>query len=282
MKTPLELETEPQFKYRVRLLISYEGTNYCGWQSQLVHITKNSIQNILETALSKIFKEKITCTAAGRTDAGAHATSQNVHFEVSRDPRSIPILLALRTELPFSICARKAWLAPKNFSALSSARAKTYRYYVLNSESRSALNWRTTYWHPHPLNLVTLQAYAEQIIGRHDFKSFQSANGRPPKSSIRTIYKAQWLNPKKNILVFEITGNGFLTQMVRNLVGCQLDLHRKNKPPEELLRLLKAYDRKAIGKPAPASGLFLTKVHYPKTKLEQLEPLAIVRQSKNS
>jgi tRNA pseudouridine38-40 synthase len=262
-----------QSSYRVRLLLSYDGSAYCGWQSQLIHKNKNSIQNILEGALTKIYKQPIACVAAGRTDSGAHAVGQNVHFDVKRNPREIPLLLALRTLLPPSISVRKAWVVPLSFSSISSACAKTYRYYILNADCPSALRWRLTYWHPHHLNLEMLNSYAKQIVGSHDFKSFQSSSGRPPKSSVRRIYQARWYNPKPNLFIFEITGNGFLTQMVRNLVSCQLGLHKKNGRPDDFLQIVNSQDRRKIGRPAPASGLFLTRVYYRKSLLSRIDPM---------
>lgn len=269
-------ESTHTLKQRVRLLLSYEGSRYCGWQSQSEYKNKNSIQNILESALTQIYKEPISCAVAGRTDAGAHAYSQNIHFDVSGDPKRVPLLLALRTLLPFDICARKAWIVPLQFSAHSSAVAKTYRYFIINSEFPAAIGWRYLYWYPHTLDLEKLQTFANLIVGRHDFKSFQSSSGRPPKTSVRKIYRAQWSQPKKNLFVFEITGNGFLTQMVRNLVSCQLELHKKNKTTEDFQDIFKSQNRRLIGKPAPSSGLFLTKVYYPKSLLELCTPLTPV------
>lgn len=257
--------------YRIRLLLSYDGSPYCGWQSQLQHKNKNSVQAILEKVLEKIYKEPITCVAAGRTDAGAHAMKQNIHFNLSKDPRKIPLLLALRTLLPPNIVVQQAWIVPLTFSAISSAKAKTYRYHIVNSDFPSALNWQQTYWYPHHLNIEKLNLFAQEILGRHNFKSFQSSSGRPPKSSFRRIYRAQWFNPSKNNYYFEITGNGFLTQMVRNLVGCQLDLLKKNANIEEFRKILLSENRRLVGRPAPASGLFLYKVHYPKQALSQCE-----------
>ncbi len=267
-------EQTPAKPYRVRLLLSYDGTQFCGWQSQLIHKNKLSVQTHLESALARIYKETIMCVASGRTDAGVHATAQNVHFTLTKDPRTIPLILALRTLLPPTISVRKAWIVPPHFSAISSAAAKTYRYYIFNEQTPSAIMHRFTYWYPYPLRAEELQKFADQLVGHHDFKSFQSAGGRPPKTSHRRIYKAQWTNPKENLFIFEISGNGFLRQMIRNIVSTQLDLYKKDFPPTELQRILAQKDRRVIGKPAPPSGLFLARVHYPKTLLEQSEVIA--------
>lgn len=263
------IEETPAKPFRVRLLISYDGTQFCGWQTQLIHKNKTSLQTQLETVLSRIYKEPISCVASGRTDAGVHATAQNVHFNLSKDPRSLPLLLALRTLLPPTISVRRAWIVPPHFSAISSAVAKTYRYYILNDAVPSAILHRFTYWYPHPLNAEKLQKFADQLVGRHDFKSFQSASGRPPKTTHRRVYRAQWTNPKDNLFIFEISGNGFLRQMIRNLVSTQLTLYKQNQDPSEMQRLLAQKNRRMIGKPAPPMGLFLAKVHYPKSLLDE-------------
>lgn len=255
--------------YRVRLLVNYEGTDFCGWQSQGPIRNKPSVQALLEAALSKIYKQPLHCVAAGRTDAGVHASGQNVHFTLPQDPRKVPLCLALRTLLPPTIVVKKAWITPLLFSALGSARAKTYRYYLFNSPSPSALTWRYTLWYPKPVQDDLLTNYAQTLVGTHDFKTFQSSGGRPPQSSVRHIYHAHWKRLKPDLLVFEITGNGFLRQMIRNLVSTQLQLQEKRERAQALKELMTAQSRFVIGKPAVPSGLFLSKVHYPPHLLSQ-------------
>jgi tRNA pseudouridine38-40 synthase len=259
--------------FRVRLLLSYDGTQYCGWQSQSNYKNKLSIQILLQRALEKIYKESIICVASGRTDSGAHAMGQNVHFNLSKDPTRVPLLLALRTLLPPAIVARKAWLAPNNFSAISSALAKTYKYKIVNSKFPSALRYSQSCWYPHDLDLAQLNEFSQIILGRHNFKSFQSSSGRPPKSSFRRIYKVGWSRTFNNTFCFSITGNGFLTQMVRNLVACQLVLLRSGGGVEDFKRILSGENRRLIGKPAPASGLFLYRVYYPKDILQKCKEI---------
>jgi tRNA pseudouridine38-40 synthase len=254
-------------------VVSYDGTQFCGWQSQLIHKNKTSIQATLQNALTRIYKEPVHLVASGRTDSGVHASAQNVHFYLNSDPRRLPLLLALRTLLPPTICVRGAWLVPSEFCANKSAIAKTYRYYILNDNFPSALLARFSYWYKkQPLDIEVLQAYANLLVGRHDFKTFQSAGGTPPKTSHRRIYKAQWSQPKPNLFIFEITGNGFLRQMIRNLVATQINLHEKGHPPAEILRLLEQKNRRLIGKPAPPMGLFLSRVFYPNNLLQKGDP----------
>lgn len=270
-----------QNPFRVRLRIAYDGSSFCGWQSQLVYKNLVSLQTVLERALSKIYKEPIHCVAASRTDSGVHAIDQNVHFSVSKDPQTIPLVEALRTLLPPTISAKRAWVVSSDFHANRSAYAKTYRYYVWNDETPSPIHCRFTLWYPRPLNLRRLQSYSKVLIGEHDFQTFQSVGGRPPKSSVRKIYRARWTQPHKNLFVFEITGNGFLRQMIRNLVGTQLRLQEKKEPAEALTRLLSMTNRRMIGRPARPSGLFLSRVHYPRHVIssQQSVELKVYRRS---
>jgi tRNA pseudouridine38-40 synthase len=257
----------PSEQHKVRLLISYDGTDFCGWQSQLIHKNKMSVQAVIEAALTKIYKEPVHLIASGRTDAGVHATAQNANFVLNQDPRNKPLLLALRTLLPSTISVLRAWIVPMAFCANRSARAKTYRYCIYNESVPSAILNRFTYWYQNPLEILILQKYANELVGYQDFTSFQSAGGTPPKTSLRHIYKATWSRPKCNIIVFEITGNGFLKQMIRNLVSTQLKFYQEGLGVANFKDLMLQRDRRLVGKPAPAQGLFLSQVYYSKALL---------------
>jgi tRNA pseudouridine38-40 synthase len=243
--------------------LSYDGTDFCGWQRQTNAPEKPSIQGTLENALSKIFKTPISVVASGRTDAGVHAFAQTVHFNIEKDPSKIKLHLALKTLLPPTVSVKRAWLAPNDFHALFSARAKTYRYAINTAEVPSAIFGKFSLWYPHQLSIEKLQQMADYLIGTHDFKSFQSA-GTPLKSTTRTIFKAEWTQPRKNLIYFYVTGSGFLKQMVRNIVGTQLLLYKDKRPPETLLQIMNNKDRKTAGYAAAPQGLFLIKVYYPK------------------
>jgi tRNA pseudouridine38-40 synthase len=246
--------------FKVRLLISYDGTNYVGWQRQPKF--DNSIQKTLEEILSKIFNTPINVTASGRTDSGVHATRQICHFKCPRDPRSFPLVRALQSMTPYDITIHKAWVVPDDFHSIFSAEEKTYRYYVLNRTRPSSFFNIYSWWKDKPLDIDWLNKASSYLIGEHDFKSFQS-RGTPVKTTIRKVHDAKWTHGKNGLLVFTIRGEGFLKQMVRNIVGTIVDTERLGKD------VMQKLDRKAAGPTAPPQGLFLVNVKYPREIEEQ-------------
>ena len=154
------------------------------------------------------------------------------------------------------------WKAPPDFHALHSAVRKRYIYLLFNKSIPSVFNSKLVYWYPHSINFRQLQAMSQVIQGQHDFKSFQNT-GTPVKNSMRTIYFAKWSIFKKNTLCFQIEGEGFLKQMIRNLIGTQLALMHQNLAVQTLKEILAKKDRAAAFKTAPACGLYLHKVYYP-------------------
>lgn len=249
---------------KVRFTVAYDGTDYCGWQKQK-HGDLKSVGHTIEDVLSEVFNEKITLFASGRTDAGVHALNQVCHFSTHRqlDPaRKWDLCWALNSHLPPSIVVKKAWLAPEDFHATLSATHKTYRYLIINQQRPSPHLARHADWIRHPVDISHLQKSSEIIVGKQDFKSFQSV-GTPILDTVRTVYKADWQWRKPGVLQFTITGSGFLKQMVRNIVGTSLMMERKGVDPQFMKEILDAKDRKKAGPPAPAQGLYLMKVYYP-------------------
>lgn len=251
---------------KIRLLVSYDGTDFCGWQKQKDHANGPelpSIQETMENALAQIFQHPVDLNASGRTDAGVHALGQVCDFVTDR-PLPKDLAWAMRSKLPPSIAVKAAWLAPREFHSTLSAENKTYRYWILNQQRPSALLHRYTWWMRTPLDPVKLNQMAEMILGEHDFASFRTM-GTPVKHTRRVIYGARWHWRKPGLLEFEVTGNGFMKQMVRNLVGTQVDLLWKGQPLEKMREILEAQDRQKAGTTAPAQGLYLYKVRYPKS-----------------
>jgi tRNA pseudouridine38-40 synthase len=247
------------------MIVAYDGTDFCGWQKQKAHAfasPKPSVQETIEKALKVLFNEPIGLYASGRTDAGVHATGQVCHFETNRTlPKSF--CWAMRSKLPASIVIKKSWVVPDEFHSTLSAEKKTYCYWVWNDPLPTALLNRYSYWIRQPLDVKYLQKLADILVGEHDFKSFQSV-GTPVPHTVREIYSARWTRKKNGLVQFEVTGSGFLKQMVRNLVGTQLDMCLKNQPPEKMRQILMAMDRRMAGPTAPPQGLFLRKVYYSK------------------
>lgn len=246
---------------KIKLLLSYDGTDFQGWQRQ---IGVPSIQATVESVLTQLYSEPVKIKGSGRTDAGTHAIGQVAHFEAPKIfGKEERLIRAINSLLPDSIVAKEAWLAPDDFHALFSARRKTYIYRIWNHPIRSAL-WRNrALWIPEPLDLDRLNQYATGIVGEKDFKSFQSA-GTPVKSTVRRIDQCEWKALKGgHLLEFRVRGNGFLKQMVRNLVGTQLYLERHRSDLSQLFDIFDARDRQAAKATAAAHGLYLYRVEYP-------------------
>lgn len=249
---------------RIRFTVSYDGTDFCGWQRQN-HGDKSSVSQTIQEALEKIFKHPVSLFASGRTDAGVHALNQVCHFDtewpLSR-LEGFDMKRAIRGHLPDSILIKRVWLAPDDFHSTLSPEKKTYRYLIHNAMQRSVILSRYTAWEKKPLDLSYLNSCSQFLVGNQDFKSFQSV-GTPVAHTVRTIENAVWEWRKPHIAQFTVTGTGFLKQMVRNIVGTQLLLAKKELPPETMREIIKAQDRQKAGPPAPPQGLFLMRVYYP-------------------
>lgn len=247
-------------RFRVRLDLAYDGTDYAGWQRQT---SQTTLQGTIEAAVRQLFGEALSVVGASRTDAGVHALMQVAHFDAAQDPRRFRDLrYSLQCLTPDTLVIKQAYLAPHDFHAIACATQKTYRYSILNRRVPSAHRHRTTWWIRQPLDLDQLNAASQMLVGTHDFKSFQTA-GTPTETTVRRVDEARWVRDADDTLIFTIRGEGFLKQMVRNIVGCLVDLQLNARPPEDMARILAAHDRRAAGNTAAPQGLFLVQVDYP-------------------
>ncbi len=249
---------------RGRILFSYVGTGYYGWQKQPNVLT---IQEELEKTLSKLFDAKVPLMASGRTDAGVHAYGQVAHFNAPKQfSRFKNLKKSLNSLLPPTIVVRDVYEAPEDFHAMISVVQKTYVYKILRTKTPSAFLHDRALWRPQDLNLDLLNQISAVLIGEHDFASFQT-QGTDVATTVRKIFAVKWVQPRENLVEFRITGSGFLKQMVRNIVGTLLDLHDEKgltNHVEEMTKILAAKSRQAAGSTAPAHGLYLHHVVYPK------------------
>ncbi len=246
---------------KIRLLISYDGVPFDGWQKQP---GRSTVQGTLETVLTQIYNEPIKTIGSGRTDAGTHAVGQVVHFEAPKIlAREDKLVRSLNALLPETIAVKGAWLAPEEFHALASAQRKTYIYRLWNHPIRSALWHQRALWVPNPLDFKILQQMAKQVEGKRDFKSFQTS-GTPVKSTVRHVDICRFAQRSGPLWELEIRGTGFLKQMVRNLVGTLLHLERNKGGIGDLRAIFAAEDRQAAKTTAPAHGLYLYRVEYPR------------------
>lgn len=245
---------------RIKLTLAYDGTNYNGWQLQTRPPGVKTIQGTLEEKLKLITKEEIKVVASGRTDAGVHALGQVVHFDTTS---TIPVERfpqALLSVLPWDIVPLKAEEVDENFHARYSTRWKTYRY-TFDTGTMPHVFWRRyAYHYPHPLDRQAMAQAAQYLLGQHDFRSF-CASGSSAKDFVRTIAACE-LRENGQLLTLEITGNGFLYNMVRIICGTLLEIGRGKLQPEAMKEIIAAQDRKAAGPTVPAHGLCLLKVEY--------------------
>lgn len=247
--------------FRTRMHVSYEGSAFSGWQRQS-NPALSTVQGTLEAALKKIYSEHVRVLGASRTDAGVHANLQAAHFDIPRDPAEFDLRYAIQCLTPPTLVVKDLFAAPADFHAIACVTDKIYKYRVLNRQVPSALRHRTTYWVRAPLNLDFLNEASSFIVGNQDFKSFQSA-GTPVQTTVRHVTRAEWAHHDEDTLEFTIQGDGFLKQMVRNIVGTVIDLSRNGEPAARMRQILEARDRRKAGPTAPPEGLFLYRVNYP-------------------
>jgi tRNA pseudouridine38-40 synthase len=257
----------------IRLLIAYDGTDFHGWQRQSNALT---VQECLESAIERILGERAQVWGSGRTDAGVHALNQVANF---------------KTDCP--IPCENLVKALNDAHARYDVRSKTYRYRILQAPVCSPFLWRLVWHYPFPLDGERMAEGAKLFEGEHDFTSFAAVDGSgaeedrqgrsqariaPPQYSgsggqpaahkvememVRRIFASRILRRSRtSMLIYEVSGNGFLHHMVRNIVGTLIEVGRGKLEPGDILRILKARDRSMAGPTAPAQGLCLVEVEY--------------------
>ncbi|MCB0376902.1 MAG: tRNA pseudouridine(38-40) synthase TruA [Bdellovibrionales bacterium] len=247
---------------RVRFCLCYDGTDFFGWQKQPKH--SHTVQGVLEERLSKIFDQEVKVVGSGRTDRGVHAINQWAHADLPNDKRLKNLHYSLNRLTPASISIKKVELAPSDFHAQISAVEKRYVYRMFCRERANPFLLRYSWHFRDELNLKFLQEASELLLGEHDFSSFQS-QGTTVSSTRRRLNLCRWVPRDSGFVDFHIRGNGFLKQMVRNIVGTLMWYHEKGLPPQAISQLLRAEDRSEAGPPAPPQGLFLASVRYPQS-----------------
>ena len=232
--------------------------NLIGWQKQP---DKLNIQGTIEKAIEEITGEEVDLTASGRTDRGVHALGQVANFKTNSNIPVEKIPIALNTKLKKSIRILSAEEVDEKFHSRLTCKKKTYRYIINNSEYGTAI-YRNLETHiPMKLNIEKMQEAVKYFEGEHDFKAFK-ASGTSSKSSVRTIYKADVFQMPNDRIYIELTGNGFLYNMVRIIAGTLVDVGIGKIKPEEIDSIIKSEKRENAGKTLPPQGLYLVKVEY--------------------
>lgn len=243
---------------RYALGLEYDGAAYAGWQHQ-GHA--RTVQQVVEEALSQVADEPIKVVAAGRTDAGVHATLQVVHFDTVAERRERGWLLGTNSNLPGDIGAQWLRPVPETFSARFSALSRSYRYLIVNRLHRPALVNRHATWVHAPLDATAMDDAAQLLVGQHDFSSFRASSCQA-RSPVRRIERCS-VRRHGDWLAIDVTANAFLHHMVRNFVGSLLAVGRGERDRTWFATLLAARDRRAAGITAPPVGLYLVDIEYP-------------------
>ena len=281
----------PSFK----ITLAYDGTDFVGWQRQASGV---SVQGLIEDALRTLDGRDVTVTGAGRTDAGVHALGQVAAFTIARELGPDAVVRALNAHLPHEVRVLTAEDAPPMFHPRFGARTKTYRYRVWTGDVMSPFERRYAWHVPGPLDVDAMRTAARLFEGRHDFAAFQATGSSVTttereilvsrivdrglrigeestiestigstiesaiESTIESTIESAVPNPQSAILLYEVSGTGFLRHMVRIIVGSLVEIGRGRQPVEWITGVIASRDRTTAGPTAPPDGLFLVRVEY--------------------
>ena len=242
---------------KIALGIEYDGAAFCGWQTQSGGC---AAQDYLEAALARIAGMRIETTCAGRTDAGVHALGQVVHFDAAVDRPVNAWVRGVNAVVPSSLAVIWARPVGEDFHARYSARARCYRYLLLNRAVRPAADQHRVGWFHAPLDVERMRQAAHHLIGQHDFSAFRSSECQA-RSPVRNLASLE-IRRRGEYLVFDLSANAFLHHMVRNIVGSLVYVGSGRRSPDWLAEVLAGRDRRAAAPTFAASGLYLMRVLY--------------------
>ena len=249
----------PAPRRNIKLVIAYDGRAYHGWQRQADGL--ETVQGCVEQAAGRVVRHPVIVHGAGRTDAGVHAAGQVANFHTTNF--AIPLeglRRAMNSRLPQDIAVRSACVVADDFHASRSAVGKTYRYRIHTAAVRPVELAGQVYHYWRPLDIEPMQEAAARLVGTHDFRGLASS-AELRQNTARTIYACQVSRLDDEIHV-TVQGNGFLYNMVRNIVGTLMEIGRGHWPPDRIEKILASRDRRDAGPTAPPDGLSLMCVHY--------------------
>jgi tRNA pseudouridine38-40 synthase len=241
----------------IQLILCYDGTDFHGWQRQP---GLRTVQQALEEALERLTGGRTNATASGRTDAGVHALGQSVHFFTASRHSPQTFVRALNALLPRDVRVLEARERPQAFHATLDAKSKRYRYVLDNDRIASPFQLRYAWHVPRPLDAIAMDRAARRLLGRHDFRSFET-EWPNRTSSVRTIHDIS-VQRQAEIVTIEVEADGFLYNMVRSIAGTLMWVGTGKRPEPWVAEVLAAESRVEAGPTAPPQGLFLVRVRY--------------------
>ena len=248
---------------KIAMVVEYCGRDYHGWQAQKKPVVA-TVQAVIEKAISTVANHNVKVLCAGRTDARVHGTAQVIHFETNVLRSQKAWVCGVNANLPDDVVIRWAGAVNDDFHARFSATARTYRYIIANTTVRTANFSGALTWFDAPLDERMMHEAAQYLIGEHNFSSFRGAACQS-NSPFRCV---EYIEIKRldDLVVIEIKANAFLLHMVRNIVGCLLEVGEGKKPPLWIADVLDKQDRSAASVTAKPEGLYFVRAHYPKTE----------------
>lgn len=252
----------------ILLTIQYDGTNFSGWQRQP---NARTVQGEIEAVLTKLCAQPMQINGTSRTDAGVHALGQCASFKgdfgipTDRIQRAANNMLAATVGTPrqcADVCIVRVEEMPEDFHARFDCKGKTYRYIVKHGCEADVFQRNYAYQLQEKLDLCAMREGAEHIVGTHDFACFQAAGGTPRETTVRTIFDLQVLKQSEDTIWIEVTGDGFLYNMVRIIVGTLVEIGQGRRTAASVAETIASRDRRNAGHTAPAEGLYLKEIYY--------------------
>lgn len=252
---------------RIALGVEYDGSAYCGWQSQP---DGRTVQDVLQGALSQIASEPIKIIAAGRTDTGVHAIEQVVHFDTQAHRPMTAWVRGANALLPSGVAVLWAHQVDQEFHARFSAQARSYRYNLYCRPVRSGLHHGKVGWFHQSLDVEKMREATQYLLGEHDFSAFRASECQA-KSPIKSIAQID-IHQQNELIILDLTANAFLHHMVRNIVGCLVYIGKGKHPPEWMRVVIESRQRSQAAPTFAPDGLYLRRITYDaKWKLPQLK-----------
>ncbi len=242
---------------RIALLVQYDGTDFNGFQIQ---DNGRTVQQEIENGLKVLLREKIRIKASGRTDSGVHALGQVIHFDTGSNVTLDRICLGLNGIFPHDISIKNAFEVDSSFDARFSAVEREYLYLIYNHPQRTPFMRYRAMWLNSNIDIDYMRKTAQNLVGEYDFKSFCKKISAE-ENTVRAISTIK-IDRKFDLISFKISGNAFLHNMIRIIVGTIVEMYREGRDPSYIKQILEKKDRDCSGKTAPAYGLYLSQVSY--------------------